>query len=74
MKSRNHRVECSAPRPARTTGARTLKRVAIAVACIAGTLGSDLVLAQIKSCDSNPKPSFCNAVRGDSGSTKVESG
>jgi hypothetical protein len=36
-----------------------------AVALAAGPFGGEVAYAQIKSCDSSPKPPFCNAVRGD---------
>jgi len=65
MKCQDRVVECRAPYAHENGSARLVKCGTVAAVFLGATLGSNLALGQIKSCDATPKPSFCNAVRGD---------
>ena len=65
MKCQDPVVECRAPYAHENGSARLVKCGTVAAVFLGATLGSNLALGQIKSCDATPKPSFCNAVRGD---------
>src|SRR6476619_6281553 len=52
-------------RKRRTRNCRTLGFAMLSAGVLATAIGPGVGVAQVRSCSENPKPAFCNAVRGD---------
>ena len=65
MKAQIGRSNSAAIAGATDNAMKVATTTAVALAMLVCVVGSDLSQAQIRSCDSNPKPAFCTAVRGD---------
>ena len=65
MKAQIGRSNSAAIAGATDNAMKVATTTAVALAMLVCVVGSDLSQAQIRSCDSNPKPPFCTAVRGD---------